>query len=79
MELDRITPVLCSTFFYTTLCFLAHKFVRTPEPLRGKEKEAAYWDYYGQHVSIVHSVISSLLSLAYYFGTGGVRYNEEYN
>jgi hypothetical protein len=79
MELDRLSPVLYCTVFYTTLCFLFHKFLKPPEALVGKEKEAAYWDYFGQHVSIVHSLISSFLALAYYFGTGGVRYDEDYN
>jgi hypothetical protein len=71
---DKLPPVLVSFLAYCVLSYITHRLVQKP---KGYEQlsRGEYFDYFGQYVSIVHSLISLTLSLASYFYHRGVHYN----
>jgi hypothetical protein len=71
---DKLTPVLVSIFFYASLSYLIHRMIQKPKGLDDMVR-GEYFDYFGQHVSIIHSLLSLFLSFGSYIYHGGVHYN----
>lgn len=76
MEVDRVTPIVLSIAFYSLLGFVMHQTIQTPKSLKQEYDKKKYYDYYGQHVSVIHSLLSLFISLGNYWYGGGVHYNE---
>lgn len=73
--MDRITPLATFTCFYTAIGVL-NALTNTPPPHLTKKKQ---WDYVGQHVSFIHSVLSIIISLYVYIQEGGIHYLQDTN
>ena len=57
-ELDRLTPVLIPLAVYPVVATIIFTFVAAPKALLAKDKVKEYYDFYGKHVSMVHSIVS---------------------
>ena len=78
-EVDRLTPVALSITFYSFLGWIMHQTIQTPKSLIHEYDRKEYYDYYGKHVSLIHSLLSLFLSLGNYFYGAGVHYNESFS
>ena len=72
--MDRTTPILLSASAYTFLGWLNYQLTPCPSALLAKDKQKEYRDFYGQHVSLLHSVIAVIFSVWLYLQDGGVLY-----
>lgn len=73
--MDRLSPLLTFSCFYTVLGLVNILFNSPPKGLTRKK----HWDYLGQHISLVHSVLSIIISLYVYILEGGIHYLEPTN
>lgn len=73
--MDRLSPLITFTCFYSVLAIL-NILTNSPPAHLPKKKQ---WDYLGQHISFIHSVLSIVISLYVYFLEGGIHYLQETN
>lgn len=69
--MDKITPLVLSTAFYSTTCFLLTKVISIPAHLAGKDRR----DFIGQHVSLVHCCVAIVFASWTLYLEGGVNYD----
>mmetsp|Transcript_25016 Transcript_25016/g.43906 ORF Transcript_25016/g.43906 Transcript_25016/m.43906 type:complete len:287 (-) Transcript_25016:7-867(-) len=68
----RITTLASFFVFYCTISALVRKVVEAP-PKDASDKEVH--DYYGQHISFVHSLLAVISAFIVYFHDGGIHYH----
>jgi hypothetical protein len=73
--MDQAPPVIASFIFYSICNLVCYKAIKGPRYVPEKE----YRDYFGLHVSIVHSVLAVIATFATYIYEGGIHYNEPTN
>ena len=73
--MDRLSPLLTFSCFYTVLGLINILLNSPPKTLTRKK----HWDYLGQHISLIHSVLSIIISLYVYILEGGIHYLEPTN
>lgn len=69
--MENFSIILNFSVFYSVTCISLQFLLPCPKSLIGHDKR----DYIGQHVSMLHSIIATLLSLFIYIQEGGVDYN----
>lgn len=76
MELvEKLIPMFWFLVLYSCISLLCVNFLKTPVHLSKRKKK----DYQGQHISLLHSVLSMVLAVIVYFAESGIHYNEETN
>lgn len=73
--MDRLTSLLGFFSFYVFFAIINYLVNTPPKSLSGKRK----WDFYGQHISLLHAVSAVLISAYIYITERGVHYNEATN
>jgi hypothetical protein len=68
--MDRLSPLISFTCFYTILGVSNHFLTKAPSTLPLKKQR----DYQGQHISLIHSVLSIIICLYVYLKEGGIDY-----
>ncbi|CAG9331818.1 unnamed protein product [Blepharisma stoltei] len=71
MLLDYLVPVLVSMLFYCGVNIVLHYVVIPPAKLSEREKK----DYFGEHISLIHSVFAATLAFTVYYKEGGINYD----
>ena len=74
ITVDHFIVVFVSCLFYSCCNALCSIKVKVPESLKGKEAR----DYIGQHISLIHSAIASVLSIIIYIKDNGVQYEDQF-
>ena len=69
--MDRTTPLVLSSLFYSGVCYLLTKMVSVPKHLEGKDRR----DFIGQHVSFVHASLAVVFASFSLYLDGGVNYD----
>jgi len=76
MELvEKLIPMFWFLLLYSCISLLCVNFLKTPVHLSKQKKK----DYQGQHISLLHSVLSMVLAVLVYFSESGIHYNDETN
>lgn len=73
--MDQAPPIISSFIFYVICNFACYKFIKPPRYVHEKD----YRDYFGLHVSVIHSVAAVIATITLYILEKGIHYNEPTN